>query len=128
MVPLLNFATYPMENYSTYRELINLPNNSFASLNAPGYYKWWNIKALVNFKWRTYRRLYYLTIWIVYTIFLCCFVLVATISQSKTSWNSQAILLETTIAFGFLHLAFEVRQFIHDPIHYISSPWNWFGI
>ncbi|RIB15873.1 hypothetical protein C2G38_2191397 [Gigaspora rosea] len=34
------FSTYPTENYSTYRELINLPDNPFTSLNIPGYYKW----------------------------------------------------------------------------------------
>lgn len=128
MIPLPNFATYPMEKYSTYNELINLPNIPFTSLNIPEYYKWWNIKALVKFKWSTYGRRYYFAIWIFYTIFLCCFAIVVTIPQSKISLSNQLILLKATIVFGFLHLTFEVRQFIHDPISYISSPWNWFGI
>ncbi|KAF0559045.1 transient receptor potential cation channel subfamily a member 1-like [Gigaspora margarita] len=33
-----------------------------------------------------------------------------------------------TILLGFFHLSFEVRQLFHRPIHYISSPWNWFDL
>ncbi|CAG8618713.1 17046_t:CDS:2, partial [Dentiscutata heterogama] len=48
MIPLLNFATYP-KDYS-YFELFHVSDNSFTSLYSSYYYKWWNIKALINFK------------------------------------------------------------------------------
>ncbi|RIB19437.1 hypothetical protein C2G38_1265977 [Gigaspora rosea] len=127
MFPLLGFATYS-KKYS-YSELFYLQGNPFTSLlDAPDYYKWWNIKALVSFKWNTYGRLYYLIIWAVYSAFMCCFLIVSTIPEHKISWNYQAILLVATIFFGLFHLIFEVRQFIYRPIAYIASPWNWFDL
>ncbi|RIB16597.1 hypothetical protein C2G38_2189503 [Gigaspora rosea] len=80
--PLLNFATYS-QNYSYY-ELFYLQDNSFISLDISGYYKWWNIKALINFKWNTYGKQYYFLIWIIYSIFMCCFLIVSTISKNIT--------------------------------------------
>ena len=125
--PLLNFATYP-KNYS-YSELFYLQGNPFTSLlYAPDYYKWWHIKALINFKWNTYGRFYYFITWAIYSIFMCCFLIVSTIPVHKISWNNQVILLVATIFFGFIHFIFEVRQYIHKPVAYIASPWNWFGM
>ncbi|RIB25773.1 hypothetical protein C2G38_2165095 [Gigaspora rosea] len=123
--PLLGFATYS-KNYS-YSELFYLQGNPFTSLlDASDYYKWWSIKALINFKWNTYGRLYYFIIWTIYSTFMCCFLIVSTIPEHKISWNNQAILLVATISFGLFHFIFEVRQFIYKPIAYIASPWNWF--
>ncbi|KAF0540706.1 transient receptor potential cation channel subfamily a member 1-like [Gigaspora margarita] len=126
LIPLLNFATYP-EEYS-YFELLYLPDNSFTSLDAPDYYKWWNIKALINFKWNTYGKRYYFIIWTTYLIFMCCFLTVSTITENAMSWHYQAILLISTIFCGFIHLIFEARQYIHKPMSYIASPWNWFDL
>ncbi|KAF0522451.1 transient receptor potential cation channel subfamily a member 1-like [Gigaspora margarita] len=126
MFPLLNFATYS-QNYSYY-ELFYLHDNSFTSLDISDYYKWWNIKALINFKWNTYGKQYYFLIWIIYSIFMCCFLIVSTISKSEISWYNQVILLIVTIFLGFIHFIFEVRQFIHKPMHYISCTWNWFDL
>ncbi|CAG8540273.1 13854_t:CDS:2 [Dentiscutata heterogama] len=126
MFPLLNFATYP-KNYS-YLELIHLHDNVFTSLDKTDYYKQWNIRALIKFKWNTYGRRYYIIIWAIYSIFMSCFLIVSTIREDKISWSTQSILLGATIFFGFIHLTFEVRQFIHKPKYYISSPWNWIGI
>ncbi|KAF0558433.1 transient receptor potential cation channel subfamily a member 1-like [Gigaspora margarita] len=127
MFPLLGFATYS-KKYS-YSELFYLQGNPFTSLlDSPDYYKWWNIKALINFKWNTYGRLYYFIIWAIYLIFMCCFLIVSTIPEHKISWNDQEILLIATIFFGFMHFIFEVRQFIYKPMAYIASPWNWFDL
>ncbi|RIB19931.1 hypothetical protein C2G38_1231147 [Gigaspora rosea] len=127
MIPLLGFSTYP-KNYS-YRELFYLDGNPFTSLlDAPDYYKWWNIKALVNFKWNAYGRIYYFIIWALFTTYMCCFVIVSTIPVDKISWNNQVILLTATICFGIIHFIFEVRQFLHSPITYIASPCNWFDL
>ncbi|RIB28123.1 hypothetical protein C2G38_1594082 [Gigaspora rosea] len=92
------------------------------------YYKWWNIKALINFKWNAYGRLYYFIIWTIYSIFMCCFLIVTTIPEHEISWNNRLILLIVTIFFGFIHFIFEFRQFIHRPKVYIASPWNWFDL
>ncbi|KAF0526862.1 hypothetical protein F8M41_013977 [Gigaspora margarita] len=50
---------------------------------------------------------------------------VSTIPKDEISWNDQVIFLVLTVIFGFIHLIFEVRQFIYKPIPYIASPWNW---
>ncbi|KAF0558406.1 transient receptor potential cation channel subfamily a member 1-like [Gigaspora margarita] len=127
MFPLLGFATYS-KNYS-YSELFYLQGNPFTSLlDAPDYYKWWNIKALISFKWNTYGWLYYFIIWAIYSTFMCCFLIVSTIPEHKISWNNQVILLVATIFLGFIHFIFEVRQFIYNRKVYIASPWNWFDL
>ncbi|KAF0427529.1 nudt9 protein [Gigaspora margarita] len=59
---------------------------------------------------------------------MCCFLIVSTIPEHKISWNNQEILLVAAIFFGFIHFIFEIRQFIHRPIAYIASPWNWFDL
>ncbi|KAF0526861.1 wd-40 repeat protein [Gigaspora margarita] len=53
---------------------------------------------------------------------------VSTIPKDEISWNNQVIFLVLTVIFGFIHLIFEVRQFIYKPIPYIVSPWNWFDL
>ncbi|KAF0551562.1 hypothetical protein F8M41_023131 [Gigaspora margarita] len=104
MIPLLNFATYPKDY-------------SFYSLYFTNYsQKTWNIKALIKFKWNTYGRRYYFIIWAIYSIFMCCFLIVSTIPENTISWNYQATFLVATILFGFIHFIFEARQFIHNPI------------
>ncbi|KAF0509354.1 transient receptor potential cation channel subfamily a member 1-like [Gigaspora margarita] len=127
MIPSLGFATYP-KDYS-YSELLYLDGNPFTLLlNTPDYYKWWNIKALINFKWNAYGRLYYFIMWAIYSIFMCCFLIVTTIPEDEISWNNKVILLSATIFFGLIHFIFEVRQFIHSPISFIANPLNWFDL
>ncbi|KAF0388236.1 nudt9 protein [Gigaspora margarita] len=121
--PLLNFATYS-QNYSYY-ELLYLYDNSFTLLNETNYYKLLNIKALINFKWNTYGKYYYFLIWTIYSIFMGCFLILSTISKDEISRNTYIFLLIVIIFLGFFYFIFEVRQFIHKPIHYITSPWNW---
>ncbi|RIB05040.1 hypothetical protein C2G38_2220738 [Gigaspora rosea] len=68
MIPSLGFATYS-KNYS-YSKLFYLQGNPFTSLlDASDYYKWWNIKALISFKWNTYGRLYYFLLEIKFLLF-----------------------------------------------------------
>ncbi|RIB05666.1 hypothetical protein C2G38_576697 [Gigaspora rosea] len=57
---------------------------------------------------------------------MCSFLIVSTIAED-ISWNNTKILLLATIIFGLLHFSFEIRHFIHRPMSYISSPWNWFA-
>ncbi|KAF0449992.1 transient receptor potential cation channel subfamily a member 1-like [Gigaspora margarita] len=127
MFPLLNYATYS-ENYS-YSELFYTQDNPFTLfLDEPDYFKLWNIKALINFKWNTYGRLYYFIIWAIYSDFMSCFLIASTIPEHEISWIKQSILLVATIFLGFIHFIFEVRQLIHKPKAYIKSPWNWFDL
>ncbi len=63
-------------------------------------------------------------------IILClfgCFTIATTVPQDTLDFNTQRSLLHTSIAFGFLHLYFEIRQFTWKPLRYISYIWNWFG-
>ncbi|KAF0448581.1 transient receptor potential cation channel subfamily a member 1-like [Gigaspora margarita] len=127
MFPLSNFATYP-NNYS-YSELLYIKDNSFTLLSDNlNYYKFWNVKALINFKWNTYGKFYYFIIWAIYSTFMGCFLIVVTIPENEISWINQLILLVATIFFGFIHFIFEIRQLIHRPMAYIKSPWNWFDL
>ncbi|KAF0437534.1 transient receptor potential cation channel subfamily a member 1-like [Gigaspora margarita] len=127
MIPLLNIATY--SDVYSYSELLNVQDNSFTLLtDEPGYFKLWNIKAFINFKWNIYGKFYYFIIWAIYSTFMGCFLIASTISEHKISWIDQIILLVSTIFFGFIFFIFEVRQFIHRPTAYIKSAWNWFDL
>ncbi|CAG8511610.1 15297_t:CDS:2 [Dentiscutata heterogama] len=127
MIPALNFATYP-EVYSPFKELIFLPKIPFNILHTSNYYKWWNVKALINFKWNKYGKYYYYMIWAIYSIFMCCFAIVATISQNEISSSDQVILLNFTIFLGIFFIIIEIRQFLYDPKRYMTDFLNLFDI
>ncbi|POG65355.1 hypothetical protein GLOIN_2v1483183 [Rhizophagus irregularis DAOM 181602=DAOM 197198] len=89
------------------------------------FYSNWNGEAIINFKWKTFGRIYYFIIWLLFMVFLVCF----TIASYPTNSITQEIrikLYQTTIAFGFYHLLFELRQFIWNPKNYVLSIWNLF--
>ena len=102
-------------------------------------YKTWNGKALLNFKWRVYGKYYYIGIWLLYIIFLTCFV----IASSSNSYFSLVIdksylhldlhgkrndILVATIFLGCFHLSFEIRQFLWNPYRWLLNFWNLFGM
>ncbi|RIB30082.1 hypothetical protein C2G38_688624 [Gigaspora rosea] len=123
LFPLPHFANYP-KNFNTLKELWRPEPSPFTKSIDLELYKTWNGEALLKFKWNTYGRFYYILIWIVYTIFLCCFTSVATLSN-EISWTSQQTLLIFSIILGIWQFTFEFRQFIYSPILYITSPWNY---
>ncbi|KAF0459332.1 transient receptor potential cation channel subfamily a member 1-like [Gigaspora margarita] len=124
--PLPKFSSYT-KNYNPWKELL-FPNSSpFCDYEYSELYKWWNGQALINFKWNTYGKYYFLAIWIFYVTFMCCFLVVVTISN-ELSQSTQESLLITTIILGVLHLGFELRQFIYSPSSWISDPWNYFDV
>ncbi|CAG8454705.1 12725_t:CDS:2 [Dentiscutata heterogama] len=51
--------------------------------------------------------------------------LIATINGLSN--YTQNLLLIATIILGFLHLIFEIRQFIYSPLFWIFDIWNYFG-
>ncbi|CAG8508277.1 7240_t:CDS:2, partial [Scutellospora calospora] len=124
MVPTANFATYS-NDYSTWEELICPPTNFFISLNSPDQFKWWNIKALINFKWNTYGRFYYYVNWIIYTAFMLSFTIIATIPPDTITLVHSQVYQTISIILGFFFLTFEIRQFLFDPSTYLYSFWNW---
>ncbi|PKC72008.1 hypothetical protein RhiirA1_438512 [Rhizophagus irregularis] len=57
---------------------------------------------------------------------LGCFTTAATIPQQYINDNIQKQLLITSIILGFIHLSFEVRQFIYNPNKWFRNFWNIF--
>ncbi|GBB84482.1 hypothetical protein RclHR1_11040008 [Rhizophagus clarus] len=60
--------------------------------------------------------------------YLGCFTAVATISQDIIKEGVQKQLLIASIVLGFIHLSFEVRQIIYDPIKWIQDFCNLFDV
>ncbi|KAF0541197.1 transient receptor potential cation channel subfamily a member 1-like [Gigaspora margarita] len=130
-IPLPNFVSYP-NSYSFLEELLVPSPNPFTYSNKVEvinfeFYRYLNGEALLKFKWDTYGRKYYLTIWAIYTIFLCNFIIAVSYYKS-ISQTTLSILLYATICLGIWHLFFELRQFIFSPLTYIYSAWNFFDL
>jgi hypothetical protein len=81
--------------------------------------------VLVNYKWNSYGKYYYAIIWIGFLALLGCFTTAATITDIDVNIRNR--LLIATIILGIIHLSFEVRQIIYDPINWIRDFWNIFG-
>jgi hypothetical protein len=125
VVPYIDYSCYPPE-YS-WLEIINPKPSVFVNTCEKEFYSNWNGEAIINFKWNTFGRTYYLFIWLIFTVFLICF----TIASYPTNSLTQEIrikLFQSSIAFGFFHLIFELRQLLFwKPTKYFLSIWNLFG-
>ncbi|RIB28678.1 hypothetical protein C2G38_1396515 [Gigaspora rosea] len=126
LFPFPNFVNYP-KIYNTWEELKNPSSSCFINFDDLSFYKTWNGEAIINFKWKTFGRKYYLAIWAIYTIFICSFITVVALSN-KISWDYQIFFLNTAIILGFWHLFFEIRQFYYSPQQYFSSAWNYIDL
>ncbi|KAF0511006.1 transient receptor potential cation channel subfamily a member 1-like [Gigaspora margarita] len=131
-IPLPNFVSYPKEYKNFWNEFWHPKPNCFTYLSNNQFkyelYKHINGEALLDFKWNTYGRKYYLTIWAIYTIFLGSFIIVSTLSDN-ISWFYQQILLYIIIILGFWHLFIEFRQLlIYSPLNYLLSSWNYLDL
>ncbi|PKY17426.1 hypothetical protein RhiirB3_467953 [Rhizophagus irregularis] len=124
MVPYIKFVNYP-QDYKWVWELIRPQPSPFAETINREIYKTWNGEALINFKWNTYGKYYYAIIWIGFIALLGCFTIVA-IPQQHIDITIQKQLLITSIILGFIHLSFEIRQIIYNPIKWIRDIWNLF--
>jgi hypothetical protein len=127
MNPYINFINYP-QNYNWFLELIKPQSSPFVKTINSDIYKTWDGETIVNFKWNTYGKYYYVIIWIGFIALLGCFTTAATIPQQYINVDIQKQLLIASIILGFIHLSFEVRQFIYNPIKWIRNFWNIFGI
>ncbi|GBB94780.1 hypothetical protein RclHR1_02410026 [Rhizophagus clarus] len=127
MNPYIRFVNYPRD-YNWLTELIKPQSSPFVITTYCNIYKTWSGESLINFKWNTYGKYYYAMIWIGFMILHGCFTAAATISQQYISENIRINLLIATIILGFIHLTFEVRQFIYDPTKWITDFWNMIDI
>ncbi|GBC02745.1 hypothetical protein RclHR1_00480002 [Rhizophagus clarus] len=126
--PYINFVAYP-KDYNWFSELIKPQSSPFVKTTMnKDIYKTWNGESLINFKWDTYGKYYYAIIWTGFMALLVCFTAAATIPQEYIDENVQKQLLITSIILGFIHLTFEIRQIIYDPIKWIRDFWNIFDV
>ncbi|PKY14898.1 hypothetical protein RhiirB3_509525 [Rhizophagus irregularis] len=125
LVPFPGYVTYP-KDYNFLKELLIKPQSSpFSQTQNNDLYKTWNGEAIINFKWRVFGRYYYAGIWILFIIYLTCFTL-ASIPYDIFNKEVRKKLFFSSIILGFVHLLFEVRQFIWSPFRWISEIWNLF--
>ncbi|PKC68123.1 hypothetical protein RhiirA1_457553 [Rhizophagus irregularis] len=106
VVPFPNYIKYS-KDYNWFKEFFIMPKSSpFSKTENNEFYKTWNGEAIINFKWRVF----------------------ASSVSSEIIKDNKRNLLISSIIFGSLHLFFEIRQFIWNPIKWIVNPWNWFDI
>ncbi|PKC71635.1 hypothetical protein RhiirA1_495924 [Rhizophagus irregularis] len=123
MNPYIKFVNYP-KDYNWFLELFWPQSSPFVETMNRDIYKTWNGEVLINFKWDHYGKYYYAIIWIGFIAFLGCFTAAATITHINDDIRER--LLIVSIILGFIHLSFEVRQIIYNPIKWICDFWNIF--
>ncbi|PKK67804.1 hypothetical protein RhiirC2_834909 [Rhizophagus irregularis] len=122
---LYSFQYHQMD-YNWFLELIIPQSSPYVKTINRDIYKTWNGETLIDFKWNTYGKYYYIIIWIGFIFLLGCFTAAATIPQQFINDDIQQQLLIISIVLGFIHLNFEIRQFIYNPIKWIHNFWNIF--
>ncbi|GBB91527.1 hypothetical protein RclHR1_01890001 [Rhizophagus clarus] len=126
IVPYLGFSHYPSE-YSWWKEIFFPQSSVFVDTCKKEFYNNWNGEAIINFKWKTFGRIYYFIIWLLFMVFLICFTIASYPTYSITR-EARIKLYQTSISFGFFHIIFELRQFIWNPKNYFLSIWNYFVV
>ncbi len=123
LTPFPCYNLYPTE-YNWFKEFfIKLQSSSFIETDNVEFYKTWNSKALINFKWKMYGKYYYIGICLLYAIFFICFIIVVNLEYYYENYFTLA-----TIFWGCFHLLFEIRQFLWNPLKWSLNFWNWFGM
>ncbi|GBB97694.1 hypothetical protein RclHR1_03040011 [Rhizophagus clarus] len=114
MNPYIKFINYPQE-YKWYEELIKPQPSPFVETINEDIYKTWSGESLINFKWNTYGKYYYFTIWTCFTILLGFFTAAVATPQQNIDENARKLFLIITFVLGIILLNYEVRQFIYNP-------------
>ncbi|CAG8465583.1 14744_t:CDS:10 [Funneliformis caledonium] len=122
-IPYIKFDSYPQE-YSWWWELIKPAPSTFVETISRDIYKTMNGEALIIFKWNKYGKLYYSIIWVGFIALLGCFTIAATFSEEFIPQNIRKQLLLASTILGFVHLTFEIRQFIYSPLKWVRDVWN----
>jgi hypothetical protein len=126
IVPYIDYSRYPLE-YRWWKELFYPQSSIFVKTCKKEFYSNWNGEAVINFKWKTFGKAYYIIIWLLFIVFLGCFTIASYPNDSITK-EIRIKLFKTSIAFGLFNLTFELRQLIFwKPKRYFLSIWNLFG-
>ncbi|PKC68902.1 hypothetical protein RhiirA1_533856 [Rhizophagus irregularis] len=97
----------------------------FCNIDSNHFYNWWNFAAIIDFKWKTFGRVYYYLIWLFYTIFYVCYSLASTLELSDFYFK---LLLIISIIFGSTFLIFEIRRILWNYKIYFNNVWNLFDV
>ncbi|RIB14130.1 hypothetical protein C2G38_2248442 [Gigaspora rosea] len=100
----------------------------FCNIDSLHFYNWWNFAAIIDFKWRTFGRIYYYSIWFLYTVFCICYALASILEPNSITNIQRNSLFIITIIFGSKFLIFEILQCFWKPKYYFNDPWNYFDI
>ncbi|CAG8489234.1 3410_t:CDS:2 [Diversispora eburnea] len=113
-IPLPGFASYS-PTYNFYEEFFwKAEPNGFVKTIIPELYSDWAGEALINFKWKTFGRIYYIGIWILYTFFFLTFTL-ATTDFGILTRNQRDFLLKICVLLGIIQLYFELHFDPNNP-------------
>ncbi|EXX51430.1 hypothetical protein RirG_261790 [Rhizophagus irregularis DAOM 197198w] len=56
---------------SIWNKFLNKPKSIlFCNIDSNNFYNWWNFAAIIDFKWKTFGRIYYYLNWLFYTVFM----------------------------------------------------------
>jgi hypothetical protein len=113
---------------SVWNEFLYKPKSIlFCNIDSEHFYNWWNFAAIVDYKWKTFGRVYYYLIWLFYTIFYACYSLASTLEQKSIPDFYFELLFIISIIIGSIFLIFEIRHFLWDYKRYFNDIWNLFG-
>ncbi|GBB94860.1 hypothetical protein RclHR1_02430001 [Rhizophagus clarus] len=98
----------------------------FCNIDSNHFYNWWNFAAIVDYKWKTFGRVYYYLIWLFYTIFYVCYSLASTLEQKSFPVYYFELFFIISIIFGSIFLIFEIRHLLWDYKIYLNDIWNSF--
>ncbi|GET59298.1 hypothetical protein GLOIN_2v1784920 [Rhizophagus irregularis DAOM 181602=DAOM 197198] len=113
---------------SIWNEFLYKPKSIlFCNLDSNNFYNWWNFAAIIDFKWKTFGRVYYYLIWLFYTIFYVCYSLASTLEQMFIPDFYFKLLFIISIIFGSIFLIFEIRCCLWNYKTYFNDVWNLFG-
>ena len=126
VIPFIKFCNYPPEN-SWWETLFRPRPSPFLKVINREIYSTWSGEALINFKWRTYGRYYYMLMWMEFFALLGCFTVATTFSDDIIPVDTRRQLLTASIVLGSYHIFFEIRQIIYDPKEWVRDFWNILG-
>ncbi|GES75057.1 hypothetical protein GLOIN_2v1842993 [Rhizophagus clarus] len=126
MIIELNEIMIPKSN-SIWNELIYKPKSIiFCNIDSNHFYNWWNFAAIIDFKWKTFGRVYYFLNWLFFIFFYVCYSLASTLEQKSIPDFYFKLLFIISIILGSIFLIFEIRQFLWNYKRYFNDIWNLF--
>ncbi|PKY31900.1 hypothetical protein RhiirB3_393647 [Rhizophagus irregularis] len=115
------------ESNSIWNKFLNKPKSIlFCNIDSNNFYNWWNFSAIIDFKWKTFGRIYYYLNWLFYTVFYVCYALASTLEQKSIPDLFFTLLFIISIIFGSIFLIFEIRYLLWDYKIYLNDIWNLF--